>query len=352
MKMIALAILVMSIVAESPPLIQLFEYTHPEHHAQVTYILKVSNYMMVKQQWHRKFDETACPETSILICPPGREDNCIPGPPVDPPNVCDLPSHLVDEDCKPNGNCIDIGTCPIPICEVPVELRRVEAGIVICDIDHCKEEANKDKPECKPVDRCDLLVYANHLEECNTPPDPEVPYCIKNPKLCITVCDFMTADKTCTYEVCEVFPHLPHCNDKPDPEPCTPEESTTIGHLCCVSDDCTNPPTKCDWGYKIGKRFMKDVGDVEFKNSSTKDANGNIMISCLNEITVLYHQDLIFQCFQDGLEEGFAAIEKSKIDATIAGTKQDHDSENRSTSEDGNKIDVHLSQEKRDQLDF
>jgi hypothetical protein len=334
-----------------PPQVQLFEYTAPEHEVQVAYILRISEYIMTKQKWIRKFDPSACPETTILVCPEGSDNDCKPTDPPGPPNVCDLPTHLQDDDCNPGGNCEDLGTCPIPICEVPLELRLEKAGVLVCEPDYCKIPENQEKPECKPVDRCDLEIYANHLEECNNPPDPEEPYCKKYPHLCVNVCDVTGNYEECDSDYCKVFPDAPYCITHPPTDPCTVDNQNVVDGKCCIGDSCETPVAKCKWGYHVGKRFMETVGEVEFTNSSTKDVDGNIVLSCLNEVTTTHKQNIVFKCFEDAVDAEFTAIEEGQIDAMIYANRQDGDVTTVTKHDDGT-ISAEYTNEKRDVLSF
>lgn len=354
-KLFMLAIVATVTLAQestSPESVQLFEYVSPEHEVQVAYIVRLSEYIMTKQQWLRKFDPSACPETSILVCPPGSLNDCKPTDPVDPPNVCDLETHLQDEDCQPGGTCEELGTCPIPICEVPVELRVEEAGNLLCEVDFCKDPANAESAECKPVNRCDLEIYANYLEECKEPEDPDVSYCEKYPHLCISICDVTGDYEPCAHDYCKVFPEAPYCIEHPPPEPCTVDNQNVVDGQCCLSESCTTPETQCKWGFQIGERLMTEVGEVQFTNSSTKDVDGNIILSCLNEVTVTHKQNLVIMCFSEGLQEGFTAIEEGQIDHFIYSNIQEGDTHTVSRSEDGNQINVEYKNERRDVLSF
>ena len=357
MKTVTFTILALLFTSISPlkdlSKIQMFEYTHPSHKEQVNYIRNISEYLMMKQQWDRKFDGNACPETSIMICPKGK--TCVPPPPNPPTNVCDLPDHIVEDDrCVPTGSCADKGTCPIPLCEVDPDLR-IDTGTEMerCEIDFCKLEENAESLLCQPVTKCDLKIYEDHLEECQTPAPPGEDKCKENPDLCVIICDVTGDYSECGTSICEEHPYLPGCNVHPPVEPCSSEVTSAVApDDCCIGDGCVTAPDKCNWGYQIGERMMETVGEVESSVTTREDQQGNLFAECLNEIDVTYHQELSFQCFQEGISDGWTAIKKKKIDQMIKDTKKDGDKETRITSDDGKEISVNLVEDKTDELQF
>lgn len=330
--------------------IQLFEYTHPTHQIQLDYVVGVSEQIMMRQRWDRNFDGTACPETSILICT--KEGGCKPpGPPVDPPNVCDLPSHQDDPDCKPGGNCMDDGTCPIPVCEIPVELRVVEHGVELCLPDFCKDEKSKDDPKCKEVDLCDLKFYQDNLEKCKELP-PEEEKCKKFPELCVTSCDLTGDYNPCTYEICETYPFLPHCKDiPPPPPPCTDKEDPSVAVVCCTGVDCETQEEKCQWAWKIGSKSSQ-ISDPIFTDKTKVDSEGNVFLECLNEVEVVEKRDILFECFKEGVDMGseWTKTTKDKINEVIEAERGDSELETMEMGETSGS--ASFSEEKREKLEF
>lgn len=352
---ILLAIMLSGVFLTSPPFapVQLFDYTHPEHEVQLEYIRSVSMYIFKKSNWELNFDDDACPETSVLICPRGKTCE----PPVDPPgppNQCDLPSHLVDDDCNPHGDCHTQGNCPIPICEVPIHLRIIQDGVEICEPDFCKIPENKQDPKCKPVDKCDLLVYQNHLDECNEPPPPDKEYCEEYPHLCVVICDVKGDYSKCTNELCKIHPFLPHCITIPPPPPCDADVIYSNDHKCCLSDNCEHVPDKCEWAYKVGDSYMKTIGKPIFINHSYEDDNGNIFIDCINQIKVKYKNKIVFECFKEGVDkpDGWKPVDEDDIEDVIDEFGEGYSHRDRDTSKEGKVIKVDYSESKTENLNF
>lgn len=340
-----------TVFSSTPEEVQLFEYTHPDHEEQVRYVREVAIYSFEKSRWELHFDDEACPETTIIICPKGT-DCKPPDDPPGPPNQCDLPSHLVDEDCEPIGNCHDRGNCPIPICEIPVHLRIVQDGEEICEPDFCKLPENKKDPRCKPVDKCDLLVYQNHLDECNEEPDPEDPYCKKYPHLCINICDTHGDYTKCGTGTCDKFPFLPHCVTIDPPPPCDADVIYPNEHKCCLSESCEHVPEKCKWAYQVGQQYMKTIGKPEFINHSYEDGEGNIFVDCVNQIKVKYKNKISFECFKEGVDvpEGWAPMSEEEMEEIIDEYGEGFAHRDRTTSTDGKKVTVDYSDSKTEVL--
>lgn len=340
---------VMSALAMAQEDVQLFEYTHPTPEIQLNYIVSVSEQIMMKQRWDRNFDGTACPETSKLLCT--KAGGCNPvDPPIDPPDICDLPDADQNPDCQTGGTCVDTGTCPIPICLVPLNLRVVEEGETLCLVDFCKDPVNANDRRCKPVDLCDLKFYKDNLDECNELP-PEEDKCKLNPKLCVISCDLTGEYSPCTYEVCETYPFLPGCNSI-DPEgPCEGTESVGAGHECCTGSGCDNHEHQCEWAFKIGGK-SKQVSDPIFTDKKIEDAEGNIFLECLNEVEVVSKKDILFECFKEGVEMGdeWTRTTKDKILDVINLYKGDGEIETMDIGE--NSGSATISEEKREKLEF
>lgn len=339
---------VLALVASAE--IQLFEYTHPTHEIQVNYMVAVSEQIMMRQRWDRNFDGTSCPETSVLICT--KEGGCKPPePPVDPPDVCDLETHQDDPDCQPGGTCEETGTCPIPICEVPVHLRVVQDGVELCLPDFCKQAENHDDPKCKHVDICDLKFYAENLEKCKElPPDEEK--CEKYPDLCVISCDLTGDYSPCTYEICDTYPFLPHCNElPPPPHPCTDENDPSVAVVCCTGPDCDTQEEKCQWAWKIGNQSTQ-VGNPIFSDKTKMDSNGNVFLECLNEVDVVQKKDILFECFKEGVEIGaeWSMTTKDKITEVIEANKGDMNLDQMEIGDTTGS--ASFSEEKREQLEF
>ena len=307
--------------------IQLFHYIHPAHSEQVAYIVNVAKYMMEKREWNRQFTvkEELCPVYSHEICPDGA--TCTPPgePPKQPPNVCDKPEYALSPMCNPGGDCYDDGTCPIKVCDIPVNQRKA-MGVDprMCDPGDCVPQPGVELPEdCKPVTRCDLKIYAEHVseEECNTP-DP----CKTNPDLCINICDVTNEYGPCGYLDCYKWP-LPHCIELPPPPPCPVDsEYTESNNHCCIGLDCFTPFDRCLWGQNVGKRVVTTLSLDDFQDNSRLDDQGNPILDCVTEYTETEKQPLMFECFKDGiLKEGFSLVSRADIDAIVEKHVQEGD---------------------------
>ena len=338
---------VMSALAMAQDDVQLFEYTHPTAEIQLNYIVSVSEQIMMKQRWDRNFDGTACPETSKLLC--AKAGGCDPvEPPIDPPDVCDLEGAENNPDCQPGGTCVETGTCPIPICMIPVHLRVVQDGATICVVDFCKDPANANDVRCKPVDLCDLIFYKENLDECKDFP-PEEDKCKLNPKLCVVSCDLTGNYSPCSYEVCESYPFLPGCNPIDPPGPCEGAESTT--EECCEGAGCDNHEDQCQWAYRVGGQSSQ-VSDPIFTDTKRTDAEGNIFVECLNEVEVVSKRDILFECFKEGVEMGadWTKTTKDKVMDVINAYKGDGEIETMNMEETSGSATI--SEEKREKLEF
>ena len=319
--------------------IDLFHYTNPSHNEQVAYIVNVAEYLMMKHRWEKKFDSKSCPEFSTHVCPVGKTCRPPTEPPLAPLNICDLPEHLVDSKCASGGECHKRGTCPVNLCEVPLELRVKVDGAFKCGIEHCELKVNKDTAACRPVNRCDLKLYEGHLDnECKPPTDKD--RCLLNPNLCPNICDVTGDYSTCTYSLCYSFPHLPHCNDLPPPVPCTAENMSNVDRQCCNGAECYTGFDKCLWGYSVGSRLIETM-------SATKSNNGQPLVenvySCVNELEIKYKQNLIFECFQDGvIKNGMTQIKAADMASIVTANKDDDDKVTATGSIADKKIDVEI----------
>ena len=329
--------------------VQLFEYTHPTAEIQLNYVVSVSEQIMMRQRWDRNFDGTACPETSTLICT--KTAGCDPvTAPIDPPNVCDLEAASDDPDCNPTGTCMDEGNCPVPLCLVPVELRVVQDGEEVCLYDFCKDPANAADRKCKPVDLCDLKFYKDNLDQCQELPEEE-PKCETHPELCVVSCDLTGDYSPCTYEVCETYPFLPHCNVIDPVPPCTDYKDPSVKKECCVGADCDKEEDVCEWAFKIGSK-TSEVSDPIFTDSSKKDAEGNVFLECLTEVEVEEKRDILFECFKEGVDMGpeWVKTTKDKIVDVINTYKGDGEIKSMDIGETSGSATI--SEEKRERLEF
>lgn len=327
--------------------VQLFEYVSPTDTVQIDYMVAVAKQVFMRERWDRNFDGEACPETSVLICK--KPEGCDPIVPP-PPDVCDLPGRENDPECNPDPTCIEEGNCPIPICEVPVNVRVVEDGIEKCEKDYCKVPENKDDPRCKPVDLCDLKFYADHLDKCKELP-PQEPKCKTNPDLCVTICDLTGDYSPCAYEICKVYTFLPHCNPVDPPKVC---EDQSVSELCCEGEQCTTEEKKCEWAWKVGAKTTS-VSDPIFTNKSRIDKEtGQIFLECLNEVDVTETKDIIFECFKEGVEmgEGWIKTTKDKLLDLVHEYKGDGTVTQMEIDDEAGTGSATITNEKREELEF
>lgn len=300
--------------------IQLFHYIHPPHSEQVAYVVSVFQYIVEKREWTRQFkvDEEKCPSFTTLMCPDGKVCRPPGEPPKQPPNVCDMPQYHASPLCGPTGDCYDDGTCPVKVCDVPFDLRKVLSdGDRICEPDDCNPNLVNPLPaDCKPVTRCDLKIFEGHLkpEDCDDP-DP----CKKNPKLCVNECDLTGDYSPCGYISCYDWPFMPHCGTMPPPPPCTPESGKTESdNTCCVGLDCITPFDRCLWGQRIGKRVVDALTMTSQANNSTIGEDGNPVLDCITEYDQKEKQNLLFECFKDGvLAEGYELVNEKEIENIV-----------------------------------
>ena len=312
--------------------IQLFHYIHPSHEEQVAYILGIATYMMEKREWNRKFEVESekCPQFTTEVCPPGSICKPPTTPPKQPPNVCDLPQYQATQQCGPGGSCQEDGSCPVKLCEVPFELRRVVLDsegnplpMRLCSPDEC-ENVSPLPEDCKPVTRCDLKIYEGHLTEEECEPDN---LCPNNSTTCINICDLTGDYSPCGYMDCYRMPFLPYCPKLPPPPPC-PVDSTKLAsdNTCCIGRDCFTPFDRCLWGRNVGKRMVSALEPKSFSNESYLDADGNPVLKCVTEFDKVEKQNLMFECFKDGvLAEGFELANEAEIDAVVAAQKKEGD---------------------------
>ena len=297
--------------------IQLFHYIHPSHSEQVAYIVGIAQYMMEKREWNRQFtiNEEKCPQFTTEICPDGKV--CKPPglPPKEPPNVCDMDQFHTSSTCQPGGDCYDDGTCPVKVCDVPLELRTEAAGGYLCEKDECK--VDNPPAHCEPVTRCDLKIYEGHLDQipgCETE-DP----CETNPDLCVNICDITGDYSPCGYMDCYKFPFLPYCIKLPPPPPCSVESGKTVSdNTCCVGLDCITPFDRCLWGQNIGKRIVDKLTVTNASNDSHLNTEGNPVLDCITNYEQVEKQTLMFECFKDGvLAEGFELVNEKEIESIV-----------------------------------
>lgn len=300
--------------------IQLFHYIHPAHSDQVAYMVSIFQYMVEKREWNRNFEvnEDKCPQFTTLICPDGKVCRPPGQPPKQPPNVCDMPQFHASPLCGPGGDCYDSGTCPVKVCDVPYDLRKeLNDGSRICEPGDCDpRKVNPLPADCRLVTRCDLKVYEGHLkpEDCDDP-DP----CKKNPDLCVNDCDLTGDYSPCGYMDCYKFPFLAHCSTLPPPHPCDPESGKTKSDdECCVGLDCVTPFDRCLWGQRIGKRVVDALTVTNKENNSTIGKDGNPVLDCITEYDQKEKQNLLFECFKDGvLAEGFELVNEKEIENIV-----------------------------------
>ena len=307
--------------------IQLFHYIHPAHVDQVNYVRSVAEFMIEKREWNRLFtiNENLCPQFTTEICPDGKVCKPPGEPPKEPPNVCDLDIYDASASCSPGGDCYDDGTCPVKLCDIPFDLRKVlDDGSRICEPDKCNPELVDPLPEdCRPVTRCDLKMYEGFLdeEECKDP-DP----CVTNPDNCINVCDVSGFYSPCGYLDCYKWP-LPYCFKLPPPPPCEPDSTQTESdNECCVGLDCFTSFDRCLWGQHVGKRLVETLTLTEFEDNSGLNSEGNPVLDCVNKYTMREKQGLMFECFKDGiLAEGFELVNKDEIESIVAANVKEGD---------------------------
>ena len=338
--------------------IQLFHYIHPSHEEQVQYILGIATYMMEKREWNRKFEveEEKCPQFTTTVCPSGSICKPPTAPPKQPPNVCDLPDYQASAQCGPGGSCFDDGTCPVKVCEVPFELRRiqydengVELPMRLCSPGECENVSPK-PADCNPVTRCDLKLYEGHLnaEECKNP-DP----CDVNPNNCINICDLSGDYSPCGYMDCYKMPFLPYCPKLPPPPPC-PVDSTKLAsdNTCCIGRDCFTAFDRCLWGRNVGVRVVEALNFKSFSNDSSLDANGNPVLQCVTKFDKIEKQPLMFECFKDGvLATGFELVNEADIDSIISENQKEGDTVVVDGSIDDKKMTVNMTNTKEMSVD-